>query len=175
MGAKIVYSDEKVEAFREGKDLLLVYKKPYILSINAGDRMAVDDEVIRMLRMRTLSGKRYFLQSEVGKIIGVSRQMINRRWQVYKREGLLKLLAGEKKKSKMTPQLLDRLAETVVDIRFSSSTRSTPSFRRRGSVERFQRPLFIMPCGIWTGGNCSCSCAGNPARGCPRRSSKRDT
>jgi hypothetical protein len=35
------------------------------------------DELIRMLRMRTEDGRKYFVQKEVGRIIGVSRQMIN--------------------------------------------------------------------------------------------------
>jgi hypothetical protein len=54
----------------------------------------------------------------VGKIIGVSRQMIDRRWQVYRNEGLIVLLARQWEKSKMTPQLLDWLAEIVVEDPF---------------------------------------------------------
>ncbi len=78
----------------------------------------IDDEVIRMIKMRTVEDHKYFVQEEVGKIIGVSRQMINRRWQVYQNEGLIALLAGEWEKSKITPELLDRLAELVVDNPF---------------------------------------------------------
>ena len=64
--------------------------------------MAVDNEVIRMLQMKDKDSKKYFIQKEVGKIIGVSRQMINRRWRVYKEEGLISLLKGEWKHSKIT-------------------------------------------------------------------------
>ena len=113
-----VFQDDRIEVSRQDQELLLLYKKPHILRIDLGDRQAVDDEVIRMLRMRTACDKRFLLQKEVGKIIGVSRQMINRRWRVYKNEGLFELLAGEKKKSKITPQLLDRLAEIVVQNPF---------------------------------------------------------
>ena len=81
-------------------------------------KQAIDDEVIRMLKMRTEEGKKYFVQKEVGKIIGVSRQMINRRWQVYKQEGLVSLLSGEWEKSKITPELLDRLAQICVENPF---------------------------------------------------------
>jgi len=111
-------NDEKIECFREGEELILIFKEPHVLRIKARDRQAIDDEIIRMLRMRTEDGRKYFTQQELGKTIGVSRQMVNRRWQVYRREGLLALLAGECEKSKVTPALLDRLAEIVVENPF---------------------------------------------------------
>ncbi len=113
-----IYRDEKVEVFREGEDLVLEFTQPHVLRIPKQDRQAIDDEVIRMLRMRTEEGRKYFTQQEVGKIIGVSRQMINRRWQVYRKEGLVSLLSGEWEKSKITSQLLNRLAEIVVENPF---------------------------------------------------------
>ncbi len=108
------YAEKKVEVLREQEDLVVVFPRPHVIRLPLNDREATDDEVIRMLKMRTVEGRRYFNQQEVGRIIGVSRQMINRRWQVYKREGLRALLAGERKKYKITPGLLDRLAEIVV-------------------------------------------------------------
>ena len=78
-GKQAFYQDEKVEAFRKGEDLIILYTRPHMLRIPVTDRQAVDDEVIRMLKMRTAYGHKYFIQEEVGKIIGVSRQMINRR------------------------------------------------------------------------------------------------
>ena len=113
-----IYRDEKVEVFREGEDLVLGFTQPHVLRIPKQDRQAIDDEVIHMLKMRTEEGGKYFTQQEVGKIIGVSRQMINRRWQVYRKEGLVSLLSGEWEKSKITPQLLNRLAEIVVENPF---------------------------------------------------------
>ena len=94
-GKQRFYQDEKVEAFRQGDELVVLYTRPHMLRIPVTDRQAIDDEVIRMLKMRTGYGRKYFIQEEVGKIIGVSRQMINRRWQVYRNEGLVALLAGE--------------------------------------------------------------------------------
>jgi transposase-like protein len=117
-GNQSIYRDEKVEVFREGEDLVLGFTQPHVLRISVQDRQAIDDEVLRMLKIRTEDEKKYFTQQEVGKIIGVSRQMINRRWQVYRKEGLLALLAGEWEKSKVTPALLDRLAEIVVENPF---------------------------------------------------------
>jgi transposase-like protein/transposase len=118
IGNQSIYRDEKVEVFREGEDLVLVFIQPHVLRIPVQDLQAIDDEVIRMLKMRTLGGSKYFVQHEVGKIIGVSRQMVNRRWQVYQKEGLLALLAGEWEKSKITSELLDRLAEICVENPF---------------------------------------------------------
>jgi len=113
-----IYQDEKVEAFRQGEDLIVLYTRPHMLRIPATDRQTINDEAIRMLKMRTLEHHKYFVQEEVGKIIGVSRQMINRRWQVYQKEVLTALLADEWEKSEITPELLDRLAEIVVDNPF---------------------------------------------------------
>jgi len=118
IGNQSIYRDEKVEVSREGEDLVLVFTRPHVLRIPVQDRQAIDDEVLRMLKIRTEDEKKYFTQQEVGKIIGVSRQMVNRRWQVYKQEGLVALLLGEWEKSKITPQLLDRLAEIVVENPF---------------------------------------------------------
>ncbi len=87
IGNQSIYRDKKVEVFREGEDLVLMFTQPHVLRIPIQDRQAIDDEVIRMLRMRTKEGRKYFTQQEVGKIIGVSRQMINRRWQVYRKRG----------------------------------------------------------------------------------------
>jgi transposase-like protein len=115
---EVVYQDINIEVVKQGEYLELNYKAPHIICIKAGDRQAIDDEVIRMLKMRTEEGGKYFVQKEVGRIIGVSRQMINRRWQVYKQEGLVSLLSGEWEKSKITPELLDRLAEICVENPF---------------------------------------------------------
>ncbi len=74
---EVVYQDINIEVVKQGEYLELNYKTPHIIRIKAGDRQAIDDEVIRMLKMRTEVGSKYFVQKEVGRIIGVSRQMIN--------------------------------------------------------------------------------------------------
>ncbi len=115
---EFVYQDVNIEVVRRDHYLELYYKTPRLIRIETDDRQAIDDEVIRMLRMLSPDGRKSFVQEEVGKIFGVSRQMINRRWQVYQKEGLLALLAGEWEKSKITPKLLDRLAEICVENPF---------------------------------------------------------
>ena len=80
MTDKRVYADDTIEVVKRGEYLELKYKIPHLIRIKVGDTLAIDDEVIRMLRMRTEDGRKYFIQKEVGKVIGVSRQMINRRW-----------------------------------------------------------------------------------------------
>lgn len=59
-----------------------MFRQPHILRLPCRDRQAIDGEVIRMLSMRTLAGEKCLNQQEVGALFGVSRQMINRRWQV---------------------------------------------------------------------------------------------
>jgi len=115
---EVVYQNVNIDVVKRDEYLELNYKTPHLIRIKADDRQAIDDEVIRMLKMRSPEGQKYFVQKEVGRIIGVSRQMINRRWQVYRQEGLPALLAGEWEKSKITPPLLDRLAEIVVENPF---------------------------------------------------------
>ena len=115
---QIIYQNEKVEVLKKEGYLEIKYLKPHIIRIAVDNRMAVDNEVIRMLQMKDRDSKKYFIQKEVGKIIGVSRQMINRRWQVYKEEGLISLLKGEWKHSKITGEVLRRLGEISVENPF---------------------------------------------------------
>ena len=121
MASQLAYEDDRIRAIRTEEYLELWYKQPHLLRIKVGDRQAVDDEVIRMLRMRTAGGGRYLLQKQVGAIVGVSRQMVNRRWRVYQEEGLLALLSGEWERSKITDELLDRMAEICVENPFLSA------------------------------------------------------
>jgi len=115
------YADEKVEVIRKGDFLELKYLKPHLVRLKASDRQAIANEVVRMLQMRTLMGKKYFVQKIVGKIIGVSGQMVNRRWQVFKKEGLVALLSGNWEKSKITPTLLRKLEQLSVSDPFLSA------------------------------------------------------
>ena len=68
---KVVYQDVNIEVTKWGEYLELKYKTPYVISIKVSDRQAIDNEVIRMLKMRFLDGRKYFVQKEVGRIIGV--------------------------------------------------------------------------------------------------------
>lgn len=113
-----IYQNDRVEVSKDDKYLEIKYLNPHIIKIAIDDKMAIDNEVIRMIKMRDEAGGKYFVQKEIGKVIGVSRQMINRRWQVYKEEGLIPLLLGEWEHSKITPELLDRLAEISVENPF---------------------------------------------------------
>ncbi len=61
IGNQSIYRDEKVEVFREGEDLVLMFTQPYLLRIPVQDRQAIDDEVIRMLKMRAPGGSKYFV------------------------------------------------------------------------------------------------------------------
>ena len=140
-----IYSDAKIDVVKRGEYLELKYKMPHLIRIKVGDRQAIDDEVIRMLKMRAPGGSKYFMQREVGKIIGVSRQMINRRWQVYSKEGLVSLLSGEWEKSKITPQLLNRLARSLLKTLSCSCMRSKSVCRKKGYVKKYQMPLYTVP------------------------------
>ncbi|MBN2322889.1 MAG: helix-turn-helix domain-containing protein [Spirochaetes bacterium] len=122
MGQDTIYEDGMIEVVRGKDNLVLKYKKPHSLTIPADDKGEIDCEVVRMVKMRDEEGKKYLTQEQIGKIIGVSRQMVNRRWQVYKTEGLISLLSGNWEKSKITNAFLDRLAEISVENPFLSAS-----------------------------------------------------
>ena len=69
MDDQTVFVNERIEAVKRGSYVELHYKHPHLIRIDTADRQAVDDEVIRMLRMRTRGGGKYLTQEEVGKII----------------------------------------------------------------------------------------------------------
>ena len=56
IGNQCIYRDKKVEVFREGEDLVLMFTQPHVLRIPIQDRQAIDDEVVHMLKMRTEEG-----------------------------------------------------------------------------------------------------------------------
>jgi len=103
---ELVHKDDMVEVTKEKNHFILNYLQPHTIKIDINDKGAVDDEIIRMLKIRTEDNKKYFVQKTIGTLFNLSRQMINRRWQVFKTEGLISLLNGEYERSKVTPQLL---------------------------------------------------------------------
>jgi hypothetical protein len=111
---ELVHKDDMVEVTKESNHYILNYLQPHTIKIDINDKVAVDDEIIRMLRIRTEDNKKYFVQKTIGTLFNLSRQMINRRWQVFKTEGLISLLNGEYERSKITPQLVERLTELIV-------------------------------------------------------------
>lgn len=131
----VLVKNKKITAWQEGNSLIIKYLQPQIIRIPLNDRMAIDNEVIRMIKMRDEDGKKYFVQKEIGKVIGISRQMINRRWQVYKKEGLIPLLLGEWKHSKITPEILDRLTELSVENPFLTPEEIIEIFKSEGLCE----------------------------------------
>jgi len=83
MEQQCIYEDERIEVIRKGNRLVVTYKEPHTVSFNTENKSEIDSEVVRMIKMRTDDGRKYLTQEQIGKIIGVSRQMVNRRWQVY--------------------------------------------------------------------------------------------
>jgi transposase-like protein len=118
MDFQLFYSDEKIEVYKNNNQIKICYQQPHTIILNSTDHKDIDNEIIRLLRIRTVENKKLFLQKDIGKLFGLSRQMINRRWQVYKNEGLLALLSMQWENSKITPELLDRLTELAVDNPF---------------------------------------------------------
>lgn len=133
---QLIFSNEGIDVYKNTEYLELNYKTPHTIRIKLTDRQEIDNEVVRMLKMKTENRKKYFVQREVGKIIGVSRQMVNRRWQVYKQEGLLALLTGEWEKSKITESFLTRLGELCVENPFLSAENLIENLQQEGLCEQ---------------------------------------
>ncbi len=120
--SSVIFEDESVKAIDNGETLEIIYKKPSKISLNKNDRKDLDNELIRMLRLKTEDNKKFITQEKIGKIFSLSRQMVNRRWQVYKQNGLLALLSGREENFKITPELLRRLEEISVENPFLSAS-----------------------------------------------------
>lgn len=110
MSDELIFTDHRISVFKKGDLLKLFYHIPHSITLNIKDHMDMDNEIIRILRVKTEDNKKIFIQKDVSKIVGISTQMINRRWQVYKNEGLFALISVNKK-SKITPALLDRVTQ----------------------------------------------------------------
>ena len=122
MDKDIVFEDDSVKATEKDDNIEILYKKPNKITLDKNDRKDMDNELIRMLRLRLEDDKKFITQEKIGKIFGISRQMVNRRWQVYKQDGLLALLSGREENFKITPELLRRLEEISVENPFLSAS-----------------------------------------------------
>lgn len=113
-----IYKNDFLEAIREGKFLRINYLQPQTILIDMEKKEDVDSEIIRMLKIRSQKPKPgpYASQEVVGKIMNLSRQMISRRWHLYKDKGLQGLLKDkdERENSQITPQVLKRLPQLIV-------------------------------------------------------------
>ena len=122
MNKDIVFEDDSVRATVKDDNLEILYKKSNKITLDKNDRKDIDNELIRMLRLRSEDDKKFITQEKIGKIFGISRPMVNRRWQVYKQDGLLALLSGREENFKITPDLLRRLEEISVENPFLSAS-----------------------------------------------------
>ena len=122
MNNKVVFEDDSIKASEQENNLEILYKKPNKMLLDKNDRKDMDNELIRMLRLKSEDGKKFITQDKIGKIFGISRQMVNRRWQVYKQDGILSLLSGREENFKITPELLRRLEEISVENPFLSAS-----------------------------------------------------
>ncbi len=118
----ITFEDENIRAIDKEDTLEIIYKRPNKITLNKNDRKDLDNELVRMLRLKTEDDKKFITQEKIGKIFGLSRQMVNRRWQVFKQNGLLSLLSGREENFKITPELLRRLEEISVENPFLSAS-----------------------------------------------------
>jgi len=117
----IILDNDKILAKQNDEYIVIQYKIPYTLKIALDNQQDIDSEIIRMLKMKTQDEKKIFLQKDVGEIMNLSRQMINRRWKLYKNDGLMAVLKGNYHRRTITPEVLSRLEELYVENPFLKS------------------------------------------------------
>jgi len=58
----VLVKNKKITAWQEGNSLIIKYLQPQIIKIPLNDRMAIDIQVIRMIKMRDKANRKYFVQ-----------------------------------------------------------------------------------------------------------------
>ncbi|MEW6608756.1 MAG: hypothetical protein AB1414_15140 [bacterium] len=69
--------EDKIKVITKENKMVITIYIPHMIEITDEDSKEV--EIIRLLELRNLSGRKLFTQAEVGRLFELSRQMINRR------------------------------------------------------------------------------------------------
>ena len=120
---RLIYEDERIQARQSDQYLVIEYKQPHRICIPKSDQARQDLEMVRLNQLKTLSGTKYLYQKAIGRCFGLSRQMVNRRVMAAKRKGLAGLLSGMYHRSKLTSEVLSRMAELFADNVFIGAER----------------------------------------------------
>ncbi|MEW6619750.1 MAG: hypothetical protein AB1422_10520 [bacterium] len=78
--------EDKIKVITKENKMVITIYIPHMIEITDEDSKEV--EIIRLLELRDLSGRKLFTQAEVGSLFELSRQMINRRWVAFNRDGM---------------------------------------------------------------------------------------
>lgn len=120
---RLIYEDERIAARESDQYLVIEYKQPHRIYLPGSDHLWQDLEIVRLNRLKTLAGTKYLYQEAIGGCFGLSRQMVNRRVMAAKRKGVVGLLSGMYQRSKLTSEVLSRMAELFADNVFIGAER----------------------------------------------------
>ena len=91
----VFHLDQRIEAYKRGDKLVIDYLQPTRIELDMKDEQLLEAEISRLCCLKGIAGRKYVNQKEIGKLFGVSRQMINRRKRVVEEYDLLTLLKRE--------------------------------------------------------------------------------
>lgn len=97
----------------------------------------IDVEMVKLSFFRDFEGRKLLTQEEIGKLFGISRQMINRRVRLVDETGdLVPLVKREYDKSVLTEKVLKRIAEIIAEDWWKSDEEIAAQILREGLTEK---------------------------------------
>ncbi len=106
--------NDRIKAQKKDNKVIITYLKPTRIELDMNDQQSLDAEIIRMCRLKQEYSEKYITQKEIGRLFGVSRQMINRRNRVVTDHDLLTLLQGQYVTEILRDDVKNRIAELLV-------------------------------------------------------------
>ncbi len=130
----LIFKNSKIEVKEKDESIVIKYKKPHKIIIPKSDKKWIDIEIVRLNKIKQLNNKKFVYQETMGEMFSVSRQMINRRIMVEKKEGIISLLQGDWGKSKLTDSVEKRITEMICENVFLNANQIKEDLIREGTV-----------------------------------------
>lgn len=132
----LIFKNSQVEVKEKNENIVIKYKKPHKIIIPKNDKSRIDMEIVRLNKIKQLNNNKFIYQKTMGEMFSVSRQMINRRIMVEKKDGIIFLLQREWEKSKLTEPVERRITELVCENVFLSADQISEYLTREGTVDK---------------------------------------
>jgi len=132
----LIFKNSKIEVKERDENIIITYKQPHQICIPRKDTKRIDMEIVRLNKIKGPNNRKFLYQKTMGKMFSVSRQMINRRIMVEKKEGIISLLQGEWDKSKLTDTVKKRITEMMCENVFLTAEQIKEDLIREGTVDK---------------------------------------
>jgi len=132
----IFHLDHRIAAYKRRDKLVIQYLQPTRIELDMKDDQLLEAEISRLCCLKGISGRKYVNQKEIGKLFGVSRQMINRRKRVVEEYDLLTLLKRENVTEILRPEVKERIMQLAVSNWHCSDEQIAKTLIEEGWVEK---------------------------------------